>query len=142
MVYEDDNIAEANEDESVTPEEISTSSSEETTTETTKQEPKVSIEYQNALTKAQTYSDMMKMSKKGLYDQLTSEYGEQFPADAAQYAIDHVDADWNANALAKAKDYQETMAMSTEAIRDQLTSEYGEQFTPEEAEYAIQHLND
>ena len=50
---------------------------------------------------------MMHMSKQGIYDQLTSEYGEKFPADAAQYAIDNVEADWNANALEKAKLYQD-----------------------------------
>lgn len=63
----------------------------------------VSAEYRNALAKAQQYSDMMHMSKQGIYDQLTSEYGEKFPADAAQYAIDNVEADWNANALEKGK---------------------------------------
>lgn len=84
----------------------------------------------------------MHMSKAGIYDQLTSEYGEKFSAEAAQYAIDNLNADYNANALAKAKSYQEQMSMSPEAIRDQLTSDAGEKFTPEEANYAIQHLND
>ena len=84
----------------------------------------------------------MNMSKTGVYDQLTSEYGEQFSPEAAQYGVDNVQADWNANALAKAKTYQETMAMSPESIREQLTSEYGEQFTAEEADFAIVHLND
>lgn len=101
---------------------------------------KPSIEYQNALKKAQTYSEMMHMSKKAIYKQLTSEYGEQFPADAAQYAVDNLKADYKANALAKAKTYQETMSMSKSAIYDQLISEYGEQFTAEEAQYAIDHL--
>lgn len=105
-------------------------------------EPDVPAEYLSALSKAQTYSDMMHMSKAGLYDQLTAEYGEQFTPEAAQYAIDHVEADWNANALAKAKTYQETMSMSPAAIHDQLTSEYGEKFTASEADYAIAHLND
>ena len=103
---------------------------------------KVSIEYQNALKKAETYSKMMHMSKQGIYDQLTSEYGEKFPADAAQYAIDNLNADYKANALAKAKTYQQTMSMSKSAIYDQLVSEYGEQFTAEEAQYAIDHLDD
>lgn len=102
----------------------------------------VPIEYQNALVKANQYSDMMHMSKQGIYDQLVSEYGEQFSPEAAQWAIDHMTADWNANALQKAKDYQDMMAMSPAAIYDQLTSEYGEKFTPEEAQYAIDHLND
>ncbi len=103
---------------------------------------KPSIEYQNALKKAESYSKMMHMSKKAIYDQLTSEYGEKFPADAAQYAIDNLNADYKANALEKAKSYQKTMSMSTSAIYDQLVSDYGEKFTAEEAQYAIDHLND
>ena len=80
------------------------------------------------------------MSKAGLYDQLTSEYGGQFTAAAAQYAVDNIKADWKANALAQAKEYQDTMSMSPAAIYDQLISEYGGQFTKEEAQYAIDHL--
>lgn len=113
--------------------------STESTNEETKQ---VSKEYQNALAKAESYSELMHMSKQRIYDQLTSEYGEQFPKDAAQYAVDNVKADWNANALAKAKDYQDTMNMSKERIYDQLTSEYGEKFTKKQAQYAIDHLDD
>lgn len=102
--------------------------------------PAVPVEYASALIQAESYSSMLNMSKAGIYDQLVSEYGGQFTPEAAQYAIDTIQADWNANALAKAKSYQETMALSPEAIRDQLTSEYGEKFTPEEADYAVQNL--
>ena len=83
---------------------------------------------------------MMHMSKQAIYDQLTSEYGEQFPADAAQYAVDNLNADYKQNALEKAKTYQDNMNMSKSAIYDQLVSEYGEQFTAEEAQYAIDNL--
>lgn len=103
-------------------------------------EPEVPAEYKSALKKAESYSNTMHMSKAGLYDQLTSEYGEKFTPEAAQYAIDNVVADWNANALEKAKTYQDQMAMSPSAIHDQLTSEYGEKFTAEEADYAIANL--
>lgn len=99
-------------------------------------------EQKNALKKAETYSSMMHMSKKGIYKQLTSEYGEGFTKDAAQYAIDNIDANWKENALAKAKTYQDSMSMSKNAIYKQLISEYGEQFTKEEAQYAIDHLDD
>lgn len=109
---------------------------------TTATSSNVSFEDANALAKAHQYSSIMHMSKAAIYDQLTSEYGEKFSAEAAQYAIDNMTADFNANALAKAKEYQESMAMSPEEIREQLTSEYGEKFTPEEADYAIQHLNE
>ncbi len=98
-------------------------------------------EYKSALSKADSYANTMHMSKKGVYDQLTSEYGEKFTAEAAQYAIDNVKADWNANALEKAKSYQNTMNMSPAAIRDQLVSEYGEKFTASEADYAIQNID-
>lgn len=102
--------------------------------------PSVPTEYRSALTKAKQYSSMMHMSKQGIYDQLTSEYGEKFSAEAAQYAIDHLKVDYNQNALAKAKDYQSQMNMSPEAIRSQLTSSSGEKFTQSEADYAVNHL--
>lgn len=103
-------------------------------------EPNVPEEYQSALKKAQSYSDRMYMSKAGIYDQLISEYGEQFTEEAAQYAMENVKADWKANALAKAHTYQEKMDMSPAAIYDQLISEYGEKFTEEEAQYAVDNL--
>ena len=102
--------------------------------------PEISREFQNALKSAQNYVDLMPFSEKGLYDQLTAEYGEQFPAEAAQYAIENVDVDYNAEALESAKNYQETMPMSDSGLYDQLTSEYGEKFTAEQAQYAINNL--
>ena len=74
---------------------VSNSSASETSSATKEQK--------NALKKAESYSNMMHMSKKAIYAQLTSEYGEKFSAADAQYAIDNIKADWNANALAKAK---------------------------------------
>lgn len=99
-----------------------------------------SKEYQNALKKAESYSDIFHMSKAGLYDQLTSEYGDQFPADAAQWAIDHLEVDYKENALKSAENYSKSLHMSKRGIYDQLISEFGEKFTPEEAQYAIDHL--
>lgn len=138
--------------------ETTNSTKEETKTDTTKEnaevkeepkkaekeeepkEPEVPTEYKSALQKAESYAEIMSMSKQGIYDQLTSEAGEQFPEDAAQYAIDNVKWDWKENALKKAKEYTETMAMSKDAVYDQLISEAGEKFTPEEAQYAIDNL--
>lgn len=106
-------------------------------------EPEVTVptEYASALKKAKSYSDLMHMSKAAIYDQLVSEYGERFPAEAAQYAVDNLNADYAQNALKKAESYSNTMHMSKNAIYDQLISEYGEQFTSEEAQYAIDHLD-
>ena len=100
-----------------------------------------SNEEKNALKKAEFYSSTAHMSKKGIYEQLTSEYGENFTKEAAQYAIDNIEADWNLNALEKAKNYQSTANMSKKAIYEQLISDYGEKFTKSEAQYAIDHLD-
>ena len=98
-------------------------------------------EYSAALEKAKSYNSWANMSKKRLYKQLTSKYGEKFQSDAAQYAIDHLNADYKSNALAKAKNYRKWFRNSKSAIYNQLVSPYGEEFT-EEANYAIQHLDD
>lgn len=41
--------------------------------------------------KAESYSRSLNMSKKKLYNQLTSEYGDQFTEEEAQYAVNHLD---------------------------------------------------
>ncbi|WP_304502068.1 Ltp family lipoprotein [Brachybacterium sp. FME24] len=110
---------------------------EEAPAEDAPAESEVPAEHTSALNSAQSYSDLMHMSKQGLFDQLTSEYADQFSDEAAQYAVDNVDTDWNENALASAESYSETMHMSKAGIYGQLTSEHGEQFLSEEAQYAI-----
>ena len=80
------------------------------------------------------------MSKKNLYKQLTSKYGEGFSKKAATYAVNHVKANWNKNALYKAKEYRKTLKMSKNNIYKQLISSYGEGFTKSQAKYAIKHL--
>jgi hypothetical protein len=119
---------------------VNTLSTTEPSTTSVNKQPDVPAEYKSALIKATLYANTMYMSKKGVYNQLVSDYGEKFSVAAAQYAIDNVKADWNANALAKAKTYQDSLNMSPSAIHDQLTSDAGEKFTQAEADYAIQHL--
>ncbi|MFZ2293101.1 MAG: Ltp family lipoprotein, partial [Corynebacterium casei] len=67
----------------------------------------VSTEFKNALRSAENYLDFSSFSYQGLYDQLTSEYGEAYPAEAAQYAMDNVVVDWNQEALESAENYLE-----------------------------------
>ena len=108
----------------------------------TKEDTSIPKENRNALHKAENYSKMMHMSKQRIYDQLTSENGEKFTAEQAQYAIDNIKGDYLEAALEAAKNYQETMSMSKDVIYDQLVSDYGEKFTAEEAQYAIDNLDD
>ena len=101
----------------------------------------VAREYKNALRSAESYLRMSGFSYQGLYEQLTSEYGEGYPPEAAQYALDNVKVDWNEQALKSAQSYQKLMPMSDSELFEQLTSVYGEQFTAEQAQYAIDHLD-
>ncbi|WP_315074756.1 Ltp family lipoprotein [uncultured Clostridium sp.] len=48
-------------------------------------------EYQSALKKADSYANIMNFSKKGLYQQLTSDAGEKFTEEEAQYAINNLE---------------------------------------------------
>jgi len=105
-----------------------------------KDEPKVPAEHSAALRQAKLYAKSMSMSKQGVREQLTSQYGGNFKPEAVEYAMSNLDdIDWNANALTSAKMYQQQLSMSEESIRQQLTSSYGG-FTNEQAEYAIKHL--
>ncbi|MFW0181526.1 Ltp family lipoprotein [Rothia sp. P5766] len=96
--------------------------------------------YENALAEARNYVKIMDFSYAGLYDQLTSEYGGKHSAEAAQYALDNLEVDWNAEALGAAQNYIDIMSFSYAGLYDQLTNEYGEQFTPEQAQYAVDQV--
>lgn len=96
-----------------------------------------STEFKNALRSAENYLGFSSFSYQGLYDQLTSEYGEAYPAEAAQYAMDNVVVDWNQEALESAESYLEFSHFSYAGLYKQLTSEYGEEFTAEQAQYAV-----
>lgn len=90
-----------------------------------------------ALAAAESYLALSGMSKKGLYRQLSSEAGEGFTAAEAQYAVDHVDADWKQEAVESARSYLEISPMSRSELLQQLSSDAGEGFTYEEAVYAV-----
>ena len=97
-------------------------------------------EYSAALGKAKSYNSLFHMSKKRMYRQLTSDF-DKFSNDAAQYAIDHLEADYKYNALFNAKNYRKLFNMSKSRLINQLTSSI-DGFTEEEANYAIDHLDD
>ncbi|KWZ77453.1 hypothetical protein HMPREF3200_01446 [Anaerococcus tetradius] len=72
---------------------------------------------------------------------MTSEAGDKYPAEAAQYAIDNVKVDYKEQALKAAKNYLDMMPMSDEELKQQLTSDAGDKYTEEEAQYAIDNLD-
>lgn len=54
----------------------------------------IPLKYYQALNRANAYSDTLHMPKADIYEQLISAYGDYFPADAAQYAVDHLTNVW------------------------------------------------
>ena len=122
---------------SVVPEEGQEAPVEEQPAEESNDVPR---EYEQALKKAESYLNFSAFSYNGLYDQLTSEYGSGFTPEAAQYALDNVEVDWNEQAVKKAESYLEFSAFSEQGLYDQLTSEYGSGFTHEQAQYAIDRV--
>lgn len=102
------------------------------------------LSQQNAYRQAKNYVETFAFSRAGLLDQLTSEYGGQFPVEDAEFGVARLEAeggvDWLAEAVEAAQNYQETFAMSRQGLIDQLTSEYGSQFTVEQATHAVNTL--
>jgi hypothetical protein len=92
-------------------------------------------ELTNARQAAQDYLDFGGFSRQGLIDQLSSEYGDQYPVEIATAAVDSLTVDWNAEAVEAADSYLEFQSFSHAGLVDQLSSEYGDQFTREQAEH-------
>lgn len=140
----EDDTEEVVEEETDTPETeapIEEETEEEVTEEETDDTGEVSREFEAALQSAQNYVDNMPFSKKGLYDQLTSEHGSAFPEDAANYAIENVDVDYKEEAVEAANNYNETFPMSDQELLDQLTSDAGDGYTMEEAQFALENMD-
>lgn len=100
-----------------------------------------SDDYEEALDIANTYAKEMYFSKDGLYEQLTSDYGEGYSDEVAQYAINNLEGvDYKENALKQAEYYYTELDMPKDEIREYLVSDVGDMFTEEEADYAIESL--
>ena len=99
--------------------------------------PTMTRAQKEALEAAESYLDSGHFSKQGLLDQLKSEYGEGFGKKDAQFAIDHVKADYKAEAVEAAESYLDSGHFSKAELLDQLESKYGEGFTHAEATYAV-----
>lgn len=101
----------------------------------------MSVAQQSAVRSAESYLSFSGFSRAGLFQQLTSEYGEGFAAEDAEFAIATLEqagkVDWNQEAVESAKSYLDFQGFSRSGLFDQLTSEYGEQFTPDQANFAL-----
>lgn len=112
-----------------------------TVTLTLEAKPQLTLGQENAIRSAQSYLDFTAFSRAGLFDQLTSEYGEGYDGADAEFALAYLEqnglVDWNAEAVESAQSYLDFTSFSRQGLYDQLTSEYGGQFTPEQADHAL-----
>jgi hypothetical protein len=95
---------------------------------------------QNAVRAAESYLDFSGFSRQGLIDQLSSEFGDQFPVEDATVAVDSLQVDWLAEALESAESYLDFSGFSRQGLIDQLSSEFGDQFTIEQAVFAADNV--
>ena len=146
-------------------ESVSKSTTESSSTETTPEEtpeetpeatPEVTeepdptegftTEQKNAIRSAKDYLSFSGFSKAGLFEQLSSEYGDKYPVEVAEFAVQYLEdnelVDWAEQAIKSAESYLSLTGFSRVGLIDQLTSEYGDQFTEEEASAAVQYLED
>jgi hypothetical protein len=112
-----------------------------TITLTLEEKPQLTLGQQNAVDSAQSYLDFSGFSRAGLFEQLTSEYGEGYEPADAEFALAYLEqnglVDWNAEAVESAESYLDFSSFSRQGLYEQLTSEYGEGFTPAQAEHAL-----
>ena len=99
-------------------------------------------EQKNAYNAGLSYLEFTAFSKQGLIDQLSSEYGEGYPLEVAEFAVNKIEergeVDWVEQAKRSAQNYLDFSDFSKQGLIDQLSSEYGEQFTIEQATEAVE----
>ncbi|MCS5733785.1 Ltp family lipoprotein [Herbiconiux daphne] len=105
------------------------------------EKPAMTTAQSSAVRSAQSYLSFSAFSRVGLTQQLTSEYGEGFTPEDAEFAIAYLESagavDWNQEAAESAKSYLDLQGFSRDGLYEQLTSEYGEGFTPDQANFGL-----
>ncbi|EMJ8108947.1 Ltp family lipoprotein [Acinetobacter baumannii] len=97
--------------------------------------PKFTASQLNAIRTANSYLEYQAFSRKGLINQLSSDYGEGYSVKDATVAVDSLDVDWKEQAAKAAAQYLEQQGFSCKGLINQLASDYGEKFTLEQAKY-------
>ena len=140
-------VAETNVEETANEEvAVEETAAEEATAEETTINPQASWsrEQQNAYKAGLSYLEFMSFSRQGLIDQLSSEYGDQYPLEVAEFAVNAIEedglVDWDAECEEAAESYLSFMTFSKQELIDQLCSDYGDQFTREQAERAVEKV--
>ena len=106
------------------------------------EEVKMTAGQKNAYKAAKNYLAFMSFSKDGLINQLSSEYGDGYSVEDAEFAVNYLEengeVDWNEQAYKAAKNYLNTMSFSLDNLINQLESDAGDKYTHEQAVYGAE----
>lgn len=102
--------------------------------------PHLSGPQYNAVRSAKQYLSMTGFSRKGLIQQLSSDYGEGYSISNATAAVNSLDVDWNEQAVRSARQYLEMTGFSCKGLIDQLSSSSGDGYTVSQATYGAQQV--
>lgn len=89
----------------------------------------------NAVRSAKAYLSLQGFSRRGLIEQLSSQYGDGYDLADATAAVDSLPVDWNQQAVRSATQYLQLMGFSCQGLIEQLSSDFGDKFTPDQAAY-------
>lgn len=100
--------------------------------------PRLTGPQKNAARSARQYLSMTGFSRKGLIDQLSSNYGDGYAIADATAAVDSLEIDWNENAAKSAAQYLSMSGFSCSGLVEQLSSSYGDKYTESQARYGAE----
>ena len=104
----------------------------------------MTLSQQNAVKTAMNYVDLMAFSRKGLIDQMSSEYGDKYLREDAEFAVSYLEennlVDWDVEAVQCAQNYLDLTAFSKDGLIDQMSSDAGDKFSRKQAEYAASQV--
>lgn len=101
------------------------------------EEPEMTASQENAVGAAESYLDFAPFSKKGLIRQLSSDAGDGYPKADAEFAVSHIEVDWNEQAVKAAENYLDFTSFSRDGLIQQLSSDAGDGYTRAQAVYAV-----
>jgi Host cell surface-exposed lipoprotein len=99
--------------------------------------PEMTESQKNAVNSANDYLTSQPFSKAGLVQQLSSSAGDGYPEADAEFAVNHIQVDWNEQAVKSARNYLSSQSFSRQGLIEQLSSSAGEGFTLAQAEYGV-----
>jgi len=97
--------------------------------------PSLTAAQRNALRSANAYLKLSGFSRRGLIDQLSSDFGDKFSVADATAAVDSLNIDWNTQAARSAAAYLKLSGFSCRGLIEQLSSDHGDKYTVEQATY-------